>query len=154
MIKKDKVYVTKEGLESLKKEYKELVEVKRPLIAERIKSAREMGDISENAEYDAARDEQGFIESRIREIEEIVKNVEVISNTVKSEINVGNKVRVHVDGGEEYFEIVGAPEANPLDRKISHESPLGLALLGRKIGDKVKVEAPMGVITYTVLSIE
>lgn len=155
MLKKDKVYVTKIGLDSLKKEYKDLVDVKRPKTAERIKSAREMGDISENAEYESAREEQAFIEGRIRELEDILKNVEIISNKVsKNEVDLGCKVKVHVDGGEEIFDIVGAPEANPIDRKISHESPLGQALLGKKVGDKVKVEAPMGELTYTILSIE
>ncbi len=155
MLKNDKVYVTKEGLVDLKKELKELIEVKRPKVAERMKTAREMGDISENAEYESARDEQSFIEGRVQELEAILKKVETISNDRKlGEVTLGCVVKVHVDGGEEEFYIVGAPEANPMEKKISHESPLGLALIGKKIGDRVDVDAPIGKITYTILSIK
>src|SRR3990167_4891500 len=137
-------YLTQEGLGKLKEELKSLVKVKRPELAQRIKSARDMGDISENSEYDAAREEQAFIEGRISELEEIVKNAVVSSNSVKGIVSVGSKVTVHIDGDKEIFHIVGAPEANPAEKKISHESPLGSALLGKKVGDKFEVEAPVG----------
>ncbi|OGC50318.1 transcription elongation factor GreA [candidate division WWE3 bacterium RIFCSPHIGHO2_01_FULL_40_23] len=154
-MKKSKVYLTKEGFEEIKKEYKNLVDVERSKIAERIKSAREMGDISENAEYESARERQAFIEGRITELEEILKNVETIKENKNSDVvDVGCVVKVHVEGGEEEFYIVGAVEANPMERKISHESPLGLALMGKRIGDKVEVEAPVGKLTYTILSIK
>jgi len=148
------VVVTKEGLESLKNELKELVDVKRPQVANRIKSAREMGDISENAEYDAARQEQSFVEGRINELEEIIKNAKISNNKSNGEIVVGSKVTLHIDGAEEVYHVVGAPEANPTLKKISHESPLGSSLLGKKVGDKIQVEAPIGNLTYTILRIE
>ena len=147
-------YLTQEGLGKLKEELKSLVKVKRPELAQRIKSARDMGDISENSEYDAAREEQAFIEGRISELEEIVKNAVVSSNSVKGIVSVGSKVTVHIDGDKEIFHIVGAPEANPAEKKISHESPLGSALLGKKAGDKFEVEAPVGKLNYVILKIE
>jgi len=148
------VFLTKEGLENLKKELKTLIETKRPDIAKRIKEAREMGDISENSEYDAARQEQSFVEGRIEELEEIVKNAKVSEPKKRDCIDVGCKVTVHIDGNEESFHIVGAMEANPLEKKISHDSPLGSALLGKKVGDKIEVDVPIGKLTYTIIKIE
>lgn len=150
----EKLLLTKEGLENLKAELKELIDVKRPEIAQRIKEAREMGDISENSAYDAARQEQSVIEGRIAELEDIVKNAQILEVKNKDKVFVGAKVKVHVDGDTEEFFIVGAPEANPVQRKISHESPLGSALLGKGKGDKIEVEAPVGKIVYTILDIE
>lgn len=155
MIKENKVYVTKDGLTKLQLEYKELVETKRPEIVERIKVAKEMGDISENAEYESAREAQGFVEGRISELEEMLSKIEIIeSSKNKDLVSLGSKVRVHIEGLEEEFSIVGAPEANPMNNMISHESPLGKALIGKKVGDKVDVDAPVGKLTYTVLSIK
>ena len=151
---KNNLYLTKEGLENLKSELKTLVEVKRPEMAKRIKEAREMGDISENSEYDAARQEQSFIEGRIEELEEILKTAKISDPKKKDSVDVGCRVTVHIDGDEESFHIVGALEANPLEKKISHESPLGSALVGKKVGDKIEVEAPVGKLIYTVLKIE
>ena len=147
------LYLTKEGLEKLKAELHELKEVKRPQNIDMIKEAREMGDISENAMYDAAREEQAFIEGRITELEEIIRISVVSEPSKKDVVGVGSKVTVHIDGGEETFHIVGAPEADPINKKISHESPLGVSMLGKKPGDKVEVEAPMGKLVYTVLKI-
>jgi len=149
----DVIYLTKEGLEKLKTELKGLIENRRPEIALRIKAARDMGDLSENSEYMAAREEQSFVEGKIVELQEIVKNAVVSEGNSKGFIAVGSKVTVHMDGAEETFHIVGAPEANPLEKKISHESPLGAALLGKKVGDKIEVEAPVGKLTYTILKI-
>jgi transcription elongation factor GreA len=154
MDKKDAVYITKEGLKKLKSELAVLVDEKRPEIAKKIKEAREMGDISENSAYDDARQEQAFIEGRIEELEEIIKNAVIREVKAKDSVDVGAKVVVHIEGDEEEFHIVGATEADPLNRKISHESPLGSALLGKKVGEKIKVEAPVGDLTYTVLKIE
>ena len=148
------LYLTKEGLEKLKAELQELKEVKRPKNIDMIKEAREMGDISENAMYDAAREEQGFIEGRITELEEILRTAVITEATKKGIIGVGSKVTVHIDGGEETFHIVGAPEADPVNKKISHESPLGVSMLGKKIGEQVEVEAPMGKLKYTILKID
>ncbi|KKS14118.1 MAG: Transcription elongation factor GreA [candidate division WWE3 bacterium GW2011_GWA1_41_8] len=150
----DTIIVTKEGLETLKNELKELTEVKRPQVANRIKSAREMGDISENAEYDAARQEQSFVEGRINELEEILKKAKPSDTKSNGEIIVGSKVTLRIDGEEEEYHVVGAPEANPKLKKISHESPLGSSLLGKKVGDKIVVEAPVGELTYTILHIK
>ncbi len=147
------LYITKEGMKKLKDELKELVDVKRPDIAQQIQSAREMGDISENAAYDEAKREQALIEGRIMELEDIIKNSKVADGAASEQIVVGSKVILHIDGGEEEYHIVGAPEANPTERKISHESPLGSALLGKKVGEKVEVEAPIGKLTYTILKI-
>jgi transcription elongation factor GreA len=151
--KNSDLFLTKEGLEQLKKELKELSEIKRPAIIRKIKEAREMGDISENSTYDAAREEQAFVEGRIEELEGIIKNAKVSKDTPKDTIAVGCRVTVHIDGSEEEFHIVGAPEADPTKRKISHESPLGQALLGKKVGDKIEVEAPVGKLIYTILKI-
>lgn len=150
----DVIYMTKEGLSELNKELKELLETKRPSVAQRIKAARDMGDISENAEYDAARQEQSFIEGRITELEEILKKAKVSESHKKDKVCVGCTVTVHVDGQEEQFTIVGAPEANPLEQKISHESPLGQALMNKKPGDKFEVEVPIGKLSYTILKID
>lgn len=148
------LYVTKEGLAKLKAELKELIEEKRPEVAKRILAARENGDISENAEYDSARQEQSYVEGRISELEEIIKNAKLTENEAKKDnVIVGSVVTVHIDGDEETFHIVGAPEANPLEKKISHESPLGQALMGKKVGDKIDVEAPVGKLIYTIKKI-
>lgn len=149
-----KVLLTKEGLEELKRELKNLVEVKRPEVVQKISVARDMGDLSENAAYVSARDDQAFIEGRIAELEDIIKNAVVSSGaTSKGVISVGCKIRVHVDGVEQEFCLVGGPEADPKEKKISHESPLGKALMGKKVGDKVEIDAPMGKLVYTILSV-
>ena len=153
MDKKEVLYITKEGMKNLKDELKKLIEVKRPQMAQEIQSAREMGDISENAPYDEAKREQSFVEGRISELEDIIKKSKVAEKVVGDEIVVGSKVTLHIEGDEEIFHVVGGPEANPLERKISHESPLGKALLGKKTGDKVDVNAPIGKLTYTILKI-
>jgi transcription elongation factor GreA len=150
----DKVLITKEGLEKLKSELKVLKEVKAVDVAKRIQNARNDGDISENAEYESAKEEQVRVEGKIAELEEIIKNAKISDgNGNPNEITIGSKVRVRIDGNEEDFHIVGAVEANPTEKKISHESPLGASLLGKKIGEKVEVEAPIGTIIYTILNI-
>lgn len=149
------VYMTADGLEKLKNELNELLQVRRPAVAQRIKDAREMGDISENAEYDAARQEQAFVEGRISELEEVIKNAQVISDEKDNGVvRIGSKVTVRVDSGEETFYIVGAQEANPLENKISHESPIGASLVGKKVGESLEVEAPLGKVTYKIIKIE
>jgi transcription elongation factor GreA len=154
-MKRDEIYLTKEGLEKLTKEYEELVGVKRREVTERIARAREFGDISENSEYDLARDEQSFVEGRIAELEEMLKHAQLIEGNGHNTnlISLGSKVKVHIDGDEDEFVIVDAPEADPSKKYISHDSPLGKALIGKSIGDKVEVEAPIGKLYYTVLAI-
>ena len=150
--------LTYEGLKKLEDELQDLKVVKRKEVADKIREAREQGDLSENAEYDAAKDEQRDIETRIEEIEKILKNVEVVDEDEVDldKINVGCTVTLYDKEFEEEVEykIVGSTEANSLAGKISNESPLGKALLGKAIGEDVEVEAQAGVIEYTVLKIE
>lgn len=151
--------MTREGLQKLEDELQDLKVVKRKEIAQKIKEAREQGDLSENAEYDAARDEQRDMEARIEELEKILKNAEVIdTDEVQGDkINVGCVVRLFDLEEDEEFEvyIVGSSEANSLSGKISNESPLGMALIGKKVNDMVVVETPAGIdMEYKVLSVE
>lgn len=151
-----KVYLTKEGLDDLRKEHEELTKVKRPQVVQRVSEAREMGDLAENAEYSAAREELAFIDGRIDELEELLKQVEIIAEdkTSKSQVVLGSKVTVKNSGNKIIYNVVGEWEADPADKKISHESPLGKALLGKRIGDSVEVTAPAGKILYTVIDIK
>jgi len=152
-----KIYLTKEGLQELKKEFEELSKVKRPDVLSRVSQARSMGDLSENAEYVAARDELSFIDGRIDELEELLKQavliVESPSKNSNHIVKLGSKVTLTVKGKKEIFMVVGEWEADPKDKKISHESPLGKALIGKKVGEKVEVEAPAGKILYTIVSV-
>lgn len=150
--------MTYEGLRLLEEELQDLKVVRRKEVAEKIKEAREQGDLSENAEYDAAKDEQRDIELRIEEIEKILKNAEVVDEDEigLDAINVGCQVRI-LDmefDEEEVYKIVGSTEANSLKRKISNESPVGRALIGKKKGDIVEVETISGTVKYKVLEIE
>lgn len=153
MSENKKIYLTKEGLEELKIELKELIDEKRQEVAKRIKEARDMGDLSENAEYQAAKEEQGLVEGRITELESIIKRSAVAKGNSNGEVAVGNKVTIHIDGDKETFHLVGAPEANPKEGKISHESPLGSMLIGKKKGDTFEVEAPVGKLTYKIIKV-
>ena len=151
--------LTREGLKKYEDELHELKVNKRKEVAQKIKEAREQGDLSENAEYDAAKDEQRDIEARIEELEKILKNVEVVDmeedtdNLEKVSFGLAVKVKDNEFGDEIEFKIVGATEANSLKGKISNESPLGKALIGARKGDVVSVEAPAGIIEYTILDI-
>jgi len=149
-VKNNEFYLTAEGLKALKDELHELITVKRVELAERLKEAKAEGDLSENAMYDAARDEQSFVEGRIAEIEHILKHATIISNKGKSTVALGSKVHVELEDGEQEYVIVGSTEANPDKGYISDESPIGKALLGRKPGDEVTVEVPSGTMTYKI----
>ena len=150
--------LTSEGLKKLEDELDELIVVKRKEVAQKIKEAREQGDLSENAEYDAAKDEQRDIEARIEEIEKILKNAEIVDeDEVDLEtINIGCQVKIlDLEFDEELtYKIVGYTEANSLKGKISNESPVGKALIGKKVGDLVSVETQVGVVQYKVLDIQ
>lgn len=148
------VVVTKEGLDALKAEYEELVNVKRPEAVTRLATAREQGDLSENSEYTDAKQSLAFIDGRIAELEVVLHDVKVVTTHAKGQVDVGCKVTLHINGKKEEFTVVGEWEADPASKKISHESPLGKALLGKKVGDKVEVEAPAGKILYKILEIE
>ncbi len=154
----EKSLLTYQGLQKLETELQELKVVRRKEVAQKIKEAREQGDLSENAEYDAAKDEQRDIEARIEEIEKILKNVEVVvdEDVDLGMINVGCQVRVLdcAEKEEREYDIVGSTEANSLTGKISNESPMGRALLGAKVGQTVKVETPAGTWKYKVLEIQ
>ena len=150
--------LTYAGLKQYEDELQNPKVVKRKEVAQKIKEAREQGDLSENAEYDAAKDEQRDIELRIEELEKLLKNAEVVveEEIDLEKINIGCKVKVYeIDEEEEMeFRIVGSTEANSLQNKISNESPVGQALLGKKVGDVVDVETQVGVIQYKVLEIQ
>ena len=148
------MYVSKEGLERFKQELDELINVKRKEIIERIERAKELGDLSENAEYAAAKDEQAFTEGRIIELKDMIARAEIINSSGRVDlVHVGSKVKVKTDGTETEYEIVGVAEADPLTGKISNESPLGRSFLGRRIGDKIQIQIPKGMVTYTILEI-
>lgn len=154
-----KIFLTKEGLEELKKEHLDLTKVKRPHVVERLTEARNQGDLSENAEYVAAREELAFIDGRIDELEELLKTVSIIKDSDGAQggtghVKLGSEVTVEIKGKKEIYRVVGEWEADPVERKISHESPLGKALIGKKIGENVEVEAPAGKIMYTIVSVQ
>ena len=149
--------LTYAGLKKLEDELHDLKVVKRKEVAEKIKEAREQGDLSENAEYDAAKDEQRDIEARIEELEKILKNAEVVveEEADLDKVSIGCSVKIlDCEFDEELeYKIVGSTEANSLKGKISNESPVGKALLGKQVGDTVTVETPAGEFSYKVLSI-
>lgn len=157
MKKQQKKLLTSEGLKELKKELEQLVKVKRPQAIKRIALAREAGDLTENSEYADARESLAFIDGRIAEIEEVLQGAKTIRKKRAGKLNkvgVGCKVHVHFRGKEEIFTIVGEWEADPAEKKISHQSPLGKALLGKKVGDEIEVDAPAGKLLYKILRIE
>ncbi len=147
------IYVTKDGYAKLKKELDELKNVRRKEIAIRIEIAKDMGDLSENAEYHEAKDEQGFIEGRIQELEMILPYVVIIEPTDNGCVNVGSTVRISANGKEKEYTIVGANEADPVSGRISNESPLGIAFIGKCPGDTVEVKVPSGKIVYHIINV-
>ena len=158
----EKVFLTQKGLEDLKKEHQELVEKRQPELIKRVARARDFGDLTENTEYANAREELSFVEGRIAELEGVLTKAKIIAvekgrKTTKGGVKtvaLGSKVTVNVDGVKHIFTVVGEWEADPAAKRISHSSPLGKALLGKKKGDKVEVEAPAGKLTYTILKVE
>ena len=151
----NKIQLTKKGLESLKKELQELIDAKRPKVVDRLSFARSQGDLSENSDYHNVRDELEFLDGRISELEEVLKNAEIVQvGGGGGGVSMGTKVKLKVNGNQYSFEIVGEWEADPAEKKISHTSPLGQALIGKNKGDKVDVEAPAGKITYEILSLD
>ncbi len=149
--------LTPEGLRKLEEELEFLKTVKRKEVAERIKQSKEFGDLMENSEYEDAKNEQAFIEGRILTLEGMLRNAKVINNhDVRSDVvTIGSTVRLQDEAGEELtYTIVGSPEADPLHDRISNESPVGRALLGRRRGDRVTVKAPAGTIRYTIKAIK
>lgn len=150
-----KYLLTQEGLTKLNEELKYLINDKRKEVIERIREAAAHGDLSENADYAQAREEQSFIEGRIQEIEDMIKNAEIITaSTQHHHVQIGSTVTVKVNGAEKTYTIVGSNEANPLEGKISNESIVGKGLLGKKVGDKVTVLAPAGEVEYEIVVIK
>lgn len=157
VIKQNKIQMTQEGLKRVKKEYQELVDVKRPKIVARLSEARREGDLSENNEYIQSRQELDFVDGRIAKLKDVVSRAVVANGIHKKCQKVGFGCRVTIkngDGQQQIFHLVGEWEADPLVKKISSESPLGKSLLGRKIGDEVKVKAPAGKIAYKITKID
>jgi transcription elongation factor GreA len=155
----EETLVTKEGLKKLKEELENLKTVRRREVAQRLKEAISYGDLSENSEYEEAKNEQAFVEGRIIELERKIKNAKIISEhdakKTGKEVNVGSHVTVREAGDEDSatYTIVGATEADPFDHKISNESPLGKAMLGQTKGDVVKVPTPSGVLEYEIVQV-
>ncbi|HLB45217.1 MAG TPA: transcription elongation factor GreA [Candidatus Limnocylindrales bacterium] len=147
-------YLSKEGLEQIRHELGDLVNVRRAEIATRIHEAKEHGDITENAEYEDAKNEQAFVEGRIQALSALIKNAVVIEESHSStHVQIGSTVTISSKDGKESFTIVGSAEAAPADGRISNESPVGRALLGRKKGEEVTVSVPAGDYKYKILSI-
>ena len=148
--------MTQAGYDSLKTELDELVSVKRPATVDRLSNARSMGDLSENSDYHSAKEALEFLDGRISELEQVLSNAQVVNSgdSVKGEVGMGALVTVKVNDSQHAFHIVGEWEADPKQKKISHESPLGRALVGKRVGEKVEVEAPAGKVQYTIVSVE
>src|SRR3990167_11130813 len=151
-----KFILTREGLTLLKSEYEDLIKVQRPAIIRRIQRAREFGDLSENSEYDAAKEEQTFIETRIVVLEEVLSKAQIIEHISKQSefVIIGSTIVVEVEGQIDEFTIVGTMEANPAKKKISNESPVGQALLGAKVGEVIEVVTPIVRAKYKILEIK
>jgi transcription elongation factor GreA len=150
------VQVTQKGLEALKSELAELVNVKRPNLVERLERARQEGDLSENSDYINAREELEFLDGRIDELKNVVENAQIVKDNGNGngEVGIGTTVVVQANGDRHEFNIVGEWEADPTQKKISHESPLGRELVGKKVGETVEVEAPAGKIVYKILEVK
>jgi transcription elongation factor GreA len=147
-------YLSKEGLDKLRQELEEMTSVKRPEVAQRIHDAKEHGDLSENAEYEDAKNEQAFVEGRIQTLEALIKNATLIDeHTSNDHVQIGSTVKVSGPDGSQTFMIVGSTEAKPTEGKISNESPVGRALLGKKKGENVTVQVPAGDIAYKIVAI-
>lgn len=150
---KKQYQITEDGKKELETEL-EALKARRGDVADKIAEARDFGDLSENAEYDAAREEQGLLETRIAEIEEIINNADIIKGGSNGLVGLGSKVELTSDGKTVSYTIVGPVEANPLEGKISNESPIGLALFGRKVGDDATITTPKGSVTYKIASVK
>lgn len=152
---KKEIYLTSDGFLKLEEELDHLKKVERPNVITDIKDARAQGDLSENAEYSAARDRQAKLEARIKEIEYTLENATIIENNKDGKVCVGSLVSVIYDGeeDEEEYSIVGANEADPFENKISNDSPIARALIGKKVGDKVEVESPNGSFTLKIVKV-
>lgn len=155
MSSKKEIYVTENGLEEMKKELDYLKNVRRPEVIDALKDARALGDLSENAEYDAARNEQAIVEAKIKELEVLIDNAKVITEVSTDKVTIGNNVKLEYveDGETEVYTIVGSKEADPFSNKISNESPIARAIMGLKVGNIVTVDSPNGKYDVKVVEI-
>ena len=155
MAENKELYLTQEGLDEIKKELDELKLVKRPEVISALKDARAQGDLSENAEYDAARTEQAIVEARIKDLEVMVENAVVITKADTDKVAIGAKVTIEYVGDDdtEEYSIVGSQEADPFENKISNESPIAKAIMNKKVGDVVSVESPNGTYDVKIIAI-
>jgi transcription elongation factor GreA len=154
MIKQNEFYLTQEGLSDLELELKDLKENKRKDVAASLKEAKEFGDLSENTDWDDAKARQLFIEGRISEVENILKHAKIIEPGASDSIGLGSIVDVEIENDHHTFHIVGSTEANPENGKISDESPIGKALLGKKVGEHAEIVIPAGTITYKITKVK
>ena len=157
MSEKKKIFLTQEGYDEIKEELNYLINTKRPENIQAIKEARALGDLSENADYDAARNEQAEIEAKIKKLEAIVENVSIIEEVSTDKVGLGNTVTIsYIDDEEDTdeYKIVGSQEADPFESKISNESPIAKALMGHKVGDIVSVASPNGSYEIKVIEIQ
>lgn len=150
----DATYISEEGLQKLKDELETRKNVTRKEISDRIGAAKELGDLSENFEYHVAKDDQGQNESRIADLEDMIRNAVLVQQKSGGNIGLGSTFTVEMNGSERTFRLVGATEADPMAGKISNDSPIGKAFLGKERGDKVEVAVPSGTVKYKILSIE
>lgn len=152
----DEVYVTEQGLEDMKRELEYLQQEKRPAVIEALKEARALGDLSENAEYDAARSEQAEVEAKIANLNQMIENAVVITDADTDTVSIGNTVKIEYvgEGDTETYSIVGSTEADPFENKISNESPIANAIMGLKVGEVAKVSSPNGEYEVKVLDIK
>ncbi len=147
-------YISQEGLDKLRAELEEMINVRRAEVAARIHDAKEHGDLTENAEYEDAKNEQAFVEGRIQTLEAMIKNATIIDDSHPTDhVQIGSTVEVETVDGAEKFRIVGSAEANPGEGKISNESPVGRALLGKRKGEKITVKVPAGDFSYKIVRI-
>lgn len=144
--------LTADGVKELTAELEHLTK-QRMVVADRLKAAKEQGDLSENSEWDNAKEEQAQVEGRIKEVDYILANKEIITNGKKDKVSIGNTVEIKNGGSAVQYTIVGSLESNPAERKISDESPIGMALLDKKVGDEVELQTPAGLTTYKILKI-
>jgi len=153
--KQQEIKITEEGFKALELELSELRDTKRPKLVDRLANARSQGDLKENSDYHSAKDALEFMDGRIAELDSVIKNAVVVKPVSNNgDVAIGTQVTLKSNGKEHTFHIVGEWEADPMKKKISHTSPLGSALVGKKVGDKAQVEAPVGKIIYEILSID
>jgi len=150
-----KIQITQKGFNDLKVELEDLIKNKKPKAIDRLGKARSMGDLSENSEYTAAKEELAFVEGRVQEIQQVIDNAEVTNNNNAGDfVQIGSSVTVELNGKNEVFQIVGEFEADPMNKKLSQNSPIGKALINKKVGDQVEVNIPAGKVQYKIIDIK